>query len=91
METAYLNSGSDTWAPSGIAFRGDELLVATLVGEGVYVLNEQADNLKPIFASGERFRDVLSIGSDLYAITTNRSPRGDGPSDDHLIKLSPKR
>ncbi|WP_082929037.1 PQQ-dependent sugar dehydrogenase [Rhizobium aegyptiacum] len=90
METAYLHSGSDTWAPSGIAFRGNELLVATLVGRGIYVLDAQARDLKPIYASGDRFRDVLSLGDDLYAITTNRSPRGEGPSDDHLIKLSPK-
>ncbi len=90
METAYLHSGSDTWAPSGIAFRGSELLVATLVGRGIYVLDAQARDLKPIYASGDRFRDVLSLGEDLYAITTNRSPRGEGPSDDHLIKLSPK-
>ncbi|MDK1388532.1 sorbosone dehydrogenase family protein [Sinorhizobium sp. 8-89] len=90
METAHLHSGNDTWAPSGITFRGDELLVATLVGRGIYVLDERANDLKPIYASGDRFRDVLSIGDDIYAITTNRSPRGEGPSDDHLIKLSPK-
>jgi len=91
METARLHSGSDTWAPSGITFRGDELLVATLVGRGIYALDHRANELKPIYASGDRYRDVLSIGNDLYAITTNRSPRGEGPSDDHLIKLSPNR
>ncbi|MGX9571604.1 PQQ-dependent sugar dehydrogenase [Mesorhizobium sp. f-mel] len=90
METALLHSGSETWAPSGITFRGDELLVATLVGRGIYVLDEQANDLKLIYASGDRFRDVLSSGDVVYAITTNRSPRGEGPSDDHLIKLSPK-
>ncbi|MEY9163725.1 glucose/arabinose dehydrogenase [Sinorhizobium fredii] len=79
METAHLHSDNDTWAPSGIAFRGDELLSTS-----------DRNDLKPIDASGDRFRDVLSVGDDLYAITTNRSPRGEGPSDDHLIKLSPK-
>ncbi|MGX9118760.1 PQQ-dependent sugar dehydrogenase [Mesorhizobium sp. BHbsci] len=90
METARLHSGTNTWAPSGITFRGNELLVATLVGRGIYVLDARANELKPIYTSGDRYRDVLSIGNDIYAITTNRSPRGEGPSDDHLIKLSPK-
>ncbi|EMS97421.1 hypothetical protein H009_11956 [Agrobacterium tumefaciens str. Cherry 2E-2-2] len=90
MQTAYLHSGNETWAPSGLAFRGEELLVATLVGHGIYVLDPQANELKPIYTSGDRYRDVLSIGNDIYAITTNRSPRAEGPSDDHLIKLSPK-
>ncbi|MQB12238.1 sorbosone dehydrogenase family protein [Agrobacterium sp. ICMP 6402] len=90
METAYLHSGSDTWAPSGITFRGRELLVATLVGRGIYVLDTRGNELKPIYTSGDRYRDVLSIGNDIYAITTNRSPRGEGPSDDRLIRLSPK-
>lgn len=91
MHAAYLHSGNDTWAPSGITFRGTELLVATLVGRGIYVLDPRANELQPIYTSGDRYRDVLSIGDDIYAITTNRSPRGEGPSDDHLIKLSPKQ
>lgn len=90
MQSAYLHSGNDTWAPSGITFRGTELLVATLVGRGIYVLDPQENELKPVYTSGDRYRDVLSIGDDIYAITTNRSPRGEGPSDDRLIKLSPK-
>lgn len=90
MQAAYLHSGNETWAPSGISFRGTELLVATLVGRGIYVLGPQANELKPIYTSGDRYRDVLSTGNDIYAITTNRSPRGEGPSDDRLIKLSPK-
>ncbi|MGA5200615.1 PQQ-dependent sugar dehydrogenase [Streptomyces variegatus] len=30
MDAPFLSSGSDTWAPSGIAFAGDDLLVAAL-------------------------------------------------------------
>ncbi|QBJ16714.1 sorbosone dehydrogenase family protein (plasmid) [Agrobacterium sp. 33MFTa1.1] len=90
MQAAYLHSGNETWAPSGISFRGTELLVATLVGRGIYVLGPQANELEPIYKSEDRYRDVLSTGNDIYAITTNRSPRGEGPSDDRLIKLSPK-
>jgi glucose/arabinose dehydrogenase len=91
LETAFLNSGSETWAPSGAAFAGAELVVATLGTRGLYVLDEQANALIPIFSNGERLRDVLSVGNEIYVITTNRSPRGEGPSDDHLLRLSPKR
>jgi glucose/arabinose dehydrogenase len=88
MERPLLHSGSDTWAPSGIAFAGNELLVATLVGKGLYAFDEQAKTLKPIFTSGDRIRDVMPLGRDIYIITTNRSPRAEGPSEDRLLKLT---
>lgn len=88
METPWLHSGSDTWAPSGITHAGSDLLVATLVGQGLYVVDETAGTLRPIFTSENRLRDVLVLGIDIYVITTNRSPRGEGPSSDSLIRLS---
>ncbi len=91
MQTATLNSGPETWGPSGAAFAGNELLVATLVTRGLYLFDQRTGALKQIFSNGERLRDVLLVGEDIYVITTNRSPHGEGPSDDHLIRLSPKR
>ena len=92
MEAPVLHSGSDTWAPSGIAFAGRELLVAALGKRGLYVFDEAAGALKLVFTSGDRLRDVLPVGRDLYVITTNRSPRAQGPSKgDRLLKLSPRR
>ncbi len=91
METARLNSGNRTWAPSGAAFAGSELLVAALGAQGLYVFDEQAHELKPVFMNGERMRDVLPVDEAIYLITTNRSPRGEGPSDDRLLRLTPKR
>ncbi|GAB4064074.1 sorbosone dehydrogenase family protein [Ancylobacter sonchi] len=92
MEPPLLSSGGDTWAPSGIAFAGDELLVTALGARGLYVFDERAGRLKPVFSSGERFRDVLPVDGRLYVITTNRSPRADGPSNgDRLIRLSPRQ
>lgn len=45
-----------------------------------------------MFTSGDRLRDVMPVGQDIYVITTNRSPRAQGPSKgDRLLKLSPKR
>ncbi|TCM46337.1 glucose/arabinose dehydrogenase [Rhizobium sp. PP-F2F-G48] len=88
MERPLLQSGNQTWAPSGIAFAGNDLLVATLVGKGLYAFDERAKTLKPIFTSGDRIRDVLPVGRDIYLITTNRSPRAEGPSADRLLKLT---
>jgi glucose/arabinose dehydrogenase len=92
MDPPLLHSGSSTWAPSGIAFAGTELLVAALAGRGLYAFDEAAGTLKPVFTSGDRLRDVLPVGRDLYVITTNRSPRARGPAEgDRLLRLSPKQ
>ena len=91
MEAPVLQSGNDTWAPSGIAFAGKELLVTALAARGLYVFDEAAGALKRVFTSGDRLRDVMPVGRDLYVITTNRSPRSSGPAKgDKLLRLSPK-
>jgi glucose/arabinose dehydrogenase len=90
-EAPVLQSGNDTWAPSGIAFAGKELLVTALAARGLYVFDEAAGALKRVFTSGDRLRDVMPVGRDLYVITTNRSPRSSGPAKgDKLLRLSPK-
>ena len=91
METPLLSSGRTTWAPSGVAFAGDRLLVAALRGEGLYALDDEAGELDLVFTSNERIRQVLPEGETLYIITTNRSPRREGISDDRLLRLSPSR
>ncbi len=88
MERPLIHSGNQTLAPSGIAFAGNDLLVATLVGKGLYAFDERAKVFKPIFTSGDRVRDVQPVGRDIYLITTNRSPRAEGPSQDRLLKLT---
>jgi glucose/arabinose dehydrogenase len=92
MEPPLLHSGNDTWAPSGIAFAGKELLVTALAARGLYVFDEGAGALRLVFTSGDRLRDVLAVGRDLYLITTNRSPRSTDPAKgDRLLRLSPNR
>jgi glucose/arabinose dehydrogenase len=92
METPLLHSGSDTWAPSGIAFAGRELLVTALAARSLYVFDDASGTLKRVFTSGDRLRDVMPVGRDLYVITTNRSPRSTAPAkDDRLLRLSPNR
>ncbi len=91
MEPPFLHSGSATWAPAGIAFAGGELLLTALQGRGLYVLDRAGRRLSPVFDTGERYRHVLPVDGDLYVITTNRSPRGQGPSKDRLLRLSRPR
>lgn len=91
MQPAYLHSGSSTWGPSGAAFAGSQLLVANLVGRGLYALDQDAMALREIFSSGDRLRQVLPTEDHIYLITTNRSPRAEGPSEDRLIRLSPNQ
>jgi hypothetical protein len=64
--------------------------VAALAARGLYAFDAAAVTLKPVFNSGDRLRDVMAVGRELYVITTNRSPRAQGPSKDRLLKLSPK-
>jgi glucose/arabinose dehydrogenase len=66
----------------------NELLVAALGARGLFVVDELAKALKPVFSSGDRIRDVLPVGRDPYVITTNRSPRAEGHSNDRLLRLS---
>lgn len=91
MEPPVIQSGNETWAPSGIAFAGGELLVTALAARGLFVRDEPAGTLRLIFTSGDRLRDVMPVGRDLYVITTNRSPRSSTPAKgDRLLRLSPK-
>ena len=90
MEPPVLDSGNDTWAPSGAAFAGAEFLVTALAARALYAFDPASGALKLVFSSGDRLRDVMPVGRDLYVITTNRSPRATGPSKDRLLKLSPK-
>ena len=86
-----LHSGNETWAPSGAAFAGNELLVAALAARGLYAFDRKTRSLKLVFTSGDRLRHVMPVAGDLYVITTNRSPRDQGPSKgDPLLKLSPR-
>lgn len=91
MEPAWLESGRDTWAPSGATFLHDELLVAALGARGLFTVGPGRREMVPLFKSDERIRDVLAVGDDLYLLTTNRSPRAEGPSKDRLLRLSSKR
>ncbi|MDS9467483.1 PQQ-dependent sugar dehydrogenase [Paracoccus sp. MBLB3053] len=88
MVPPFAHSGGDTWAPSGLAWDGERMLLAGLRAEGVLSV-DAAGNVSLAMQVGERIRDVLVMGDEVYAITTNRSPRQDGVSRDRLIRLMP--
>lgn len=88
MRSPLAHSGGRTWAPSGLAWDGNRLLLAGLRAQGI--LHIGADGtVTEAFPVGERIRDVLVVDGSVYAITTNRSPRRDGASRDRLIRLMP--
>lgn len=92
MIPPLIQSGRDTWAPSGIAFAGGSLYVTALRSQALFRFDEAAATMTRVFRSGDRLRDVLPVGDALYVITTNRSPRSSGPSQgDRLLRLTPRR
>lgn len=97
METPKLNSGSDTWAPAGLAFINDSLFFAGLRGQTLYeaiIKNDQVAELKTHF-KGElgRIREVV-VGPNnmLYITTSNRDGRGNPDAkDDKIIRVNPAK
>lgn len=86
-----LESGSDTWAPSGIAMLGDELFVAALRGRRLLRVSLTREGTVArvttlLEDSHGRLRDVV-VGPDgaLYVATSNRDGRGSPASDDDRI------
>lgn len=89
-----VESGSTaTWTPSGMAFAGRSLYVATLRGEQLRrfdFLGRSADKIRqpPLLRGYGRLRDVIR-GPDgcLYVITSNRDGHGTPkPGDDRLLR-----
>lgn len=91
-----LESGGDTWAPSGIAFLGDDLFVAGLRGQRLLWVTFAPDGSVARVQSllertHGRLRDVVA-GPDgaLYVTTSNRDGRGlPAPDDDRILRVRP--
>ncbi|MDO8583545.1 MAG: PQQ-dependent sugar dehydrogenase [bacterium] len=96
METPIINSGPDTWAPSGTAYLNNSIFFAGLRGQALYkaTINGTKVDLKE-FLKGEmgRIREVV-VGPDnlLYITTSNGDGRGipDG-TDDKIIRVNPDK
>lgn len=107
MISPILQSGDDTWAPSGIAFYNSDkipswtgkLFVATLRGSHLKILDLDLNQSKVISQQDifvnefGRLRDVVS-GPDgyLYILTSNNDGRGSqSGNDDRILKIMPLR
>ncbi|OGE31464.1 hypothetical protein A3C59_02380 [Candidatus Daviesbacteria bacterium RIFCSPHIGHO2_02_FULL_36_13] len=94
LVTPILQSGSETWAPAGLAFLNGSLYFGGLRGTALFQYNIEAKEFK-IYFKGEfgRIRDVvLGLDNMLYITTSNRDGRGVVNSgDDKIIKVDPTK
>ncbi|HCE30593.1 MAG: Quinoprotein glucose dehydrogenase [Candidatus Daviesbacteria bacterium GW2011_GWB1_39_5] len=96
METPVLNSGTNTWAPSGTVFFRNSVFFAGLRGQALFEAKTEGGNMSPEeHFKGEfgRIRDVI-LGPDnmFYIATSNQDGRGlPKDTDDRIIKLNPQK
>ncbi|WP_031545389.1 PQQ-dependent sugar dehydrogenase [Salinicoccus luteus] len=88
METPFYHTGSDTWAPSGIAHDDGTLYIAALRGNEVVAFDLSSNAPSTFYDEGSRMRDVRVEENRLYTITNNTDGRGDpSEGDDRLLEL----
>ena len=89
-----VESELQTWAPSGIAFLGDDLFVAALRGRRLLRISGALTGqprVSTVLTGWGRLRDVV-VGPDgaLYVTTSNHDGRGfPAPDDDRILRLRP--
>ncbi|MBI2017624.1 PQQ-dependent sugar dehydrogenase [Candidatus Daviesbacteria bacterium] len=94
MVSPRLHSGTNTWAPAGMAFFNGSIYYGGLRGQALFQL--KLDNMELIeHFKGEfgKIRDVI-LGPDqmLYITTSNRDGRGNPlVEDDRIIKVNPEK
>ncbi|MBT2680242.1 PQQ-dependent sugar dehydrogenase [Bacillus sp. ISL-35] len=88
METPIFQSGSGTWAPSGMAAHNGKLYVATLRGNALREVDPAAKTTKEVVTGVGRIRDVLADGEYLYFVSNNTDGRGTpSEGDDKLYRV----
>jgi glucose/arabinose dehydrogenase len=88
MEAPLFQSGTNTWAPSGMAVHEGKLYVATLRGNALREFNPSAKTTKEVVTGIGRIRDVLIDGDYAYFITNNTDGRGiPAEGDDKLFRV----
>lgn len=92
LELPIIESGTDTWAPSGAAILNNKLYFAGLRGEALYEMDLSTKELQTHFKSElGRIREVV-LGPDnmLYITTSNTDGRGNPQADDDkIIRINP--
>jgi aldose sugar dehydrogenase len=97
MIPPVLQSGDETWAPSGLAYFNKSLFFGGLKGEALFEAKLDGTTVKQLIKhfDGElgRIRDVV-LGPDnmLYITTSNKDGRGNPKSgDDKIIRINPSK
>lgn len=94
METPILNSGLDTWAPSGTAFLNGSIFFAGLRGQALFEYDIKNKKLTAHLKNKlGRIREVV-VGPDnsLYITTNNRDGRGiPNSTDDKILRINPAK
>ena len=97
LESPIIQSGRETWAPSGLAFLDGSLFFAGLRGQSLYQAvigeNEGVTLRRHLNRHFGRLRDV-AIGPDnlLYLLTSNRDGRGVPiAADGQIIRINPQK
>lgn len=91
-----IQSGSDTWAPAGLAYLEGSLYFGGLRGQALYEAKINGEKLTLVAHFEKEFgriRDVI-VGPDkmLYISTSNRDGRGSPKSgDDKIIRINPAK
>ncbi len=91
------HSGTDTWAPGGVAYYNGSLFFGGLRGQALFEAKLQGDKVVSVekHFDGEfgRIRDVV-LGPDnmLYITTSNKDGRGNPKEgDDKIIRVNPSQ
>lgn len=96
MESPIIQSGQETWAPSGAAFSKESLYFVGLRGQTLFELVTRGTGVtlrRHLERKLGRLRDVVA-GPDgfLYILTNNRDGRGFPISDDdQIIRVNPRK
>lgn len=96
METSYVNSGNQTWAPAGTAIKDSIFYFGGLRGQALFYLNLTSSPGQIPSAFKEEFgriREVI-LGPDgmLYITTSNNDGRGNpNADDDKVIRVNPEK
>lgn len=88
MVTPLLQSGDDTWAPSGMAVDIGKLYVATLRGNALREFDPATKTTREIVTGIGRVRDVMVDGDYMYFVSNNTDGRGTpAEGDDKLYRM----
>ena len=89
MESPIVQSGDDTWAPSGMTYLRGQFFFTSLRGEGLRRFDPKNEKVDQIIADVGRIRDAHATADGIYIITNNTDGRGEPTEDDDRLILIP--